>query len=142
MGNKLYFWMLLVIFLSLGFLIQVQNANAMTAAEIEPGIVELSTTNIYGFEIVDSASKKIRGKEWVYFCVREKMSQKKRKDRCFYGRKQDFSEAKTGLVLNGIQFGLKNRIHNSKGYIPLKKNAYFYPARIIRPQYVTLQTSN
>lgn len=138
MGHKVYFWMLLIIFLSLGFLIQVQSANAMTAAEIEPGIVELSTTNIYGFEVVAVESKKIKDKDWVYFCLTEVKPKKTHKVKCFYGLKQDFGEVKKGLVLNGLQYGLKNRIHNAKGNIPLKKNAYFYPARVLRPQYISM----
>ena len=138
MGHKVYFWMLLIIFLSLGFLIQVQSAHAMTAAEVEPGVVELSTTNIYGFEVVSVANKKIRGKEWSYFCMSEVKPKKSQKSKCFYGPQQDFSEVKPGLILNGMQYGLKNRIHNVKGNIPLMKNAYFYPARVVRPQYVSL----
>lgn len=133
MGNKLYFWMLLVIFLSLGFLIQIKNAHAMVAAEIEPGIIELSTTNFQGFQIKDVLEKKVKDKTWVYFCLSEKVS-KKPLTKCFYGLKQDFREVKSGLKLNGIQYGLKKRIHNSKGNIALNKNAYFYPALIIRPQ--------
>lgn len=138
MGNKLYFWMLLVIFVSLGFLIQIQNANAMSAAEIEPGIVELSTTNIYGFEISDVAEKKIKSQDWIYFCLSEKKSSKAHKSKCFYGLKQDFREVKVGMILNGIQYGLKKRILNAKGNLPLSKNAYFYPARVLRPQYVSM----
>lgn len=138
MGHKLYFWMLLMIFLSLGFLIQVQKANAMTAAEVEPGIVEVSTTNIYGFEIQDVAERKIKGKTWVYFCMAEKMPRKQQKHKCFYGLKQDFGNAKVGLVLNGIQYGLKKRISNTKGIVPFRKEAYFYPAIILRPQYVSV----
>lgn len=137
MGHKLYFWMLLIIFLSLGFLIQIQQASAMTAAEIEPGVVEISTTNIYGFEIVDVAEKKIKEKTWVYFCVAEKKPLKSQKNKCFYGLKQDFSEVKAGLVLNGIQYGLKNRIQNSNGMAPFRKNAYFYAVKILRPQYLS-----
>lgn len=138
MGHKLYFWMLLIIFLSLGFLIQVQKANAMTAAEIEPGIVEVSTTNIYGFEIQDVAEKKIKNKTWVYFCMAEKMPRKQQKSKCFYGPKQDFGNVKVGLMLNGIQYGLKKRISNAKGIVSFRKDANFYPARIVRPQYVTM----
>lgn len=138
MGHKVYFWMLLIIFLSLGFLIQVQSANAMTAAEIEPGVVELSTTNIYGFEIKEIATKNIKGKDWAYFCIAEVKPKKAHKTKCFYGLKQDFSEVKVGTILNGLQYGLKNRLHNAKGHIPLRKNAYFYPARVLRPQYVSL----
>lgn len=137
MGQKLYFWMLLIIFLSLGFLIQVQKASAMTAAEIEPGVVEVSTTNIYGFEIQDVAEKKIKDKTWVYFCMAEKMPRKKQKSKCFYGLKQDFGNVKVGLLLNGIQYGLKKRISNANGIVAFRKDAYFYPARIVRPQYVT-----
>lgn len=133
MGHKLYFWMLLVIFLSLGFLIQVKNANAMVAAEIEPGIIELSTTVSSGFQIQNFTEKKIKDKDWVYFCVSEKES-KKPISKCFYGLKQDFREVKMGLKLNGIQYGLKKRIHNTKESVLLKKNAYFYPAIILRPQ--------
>jgi hypothetical protein len=133
MGHKLYFWMLLVIFLSLGLLIQINNANAMVAAEVEPGVIELSTTNTRGFLINDVAEKKVKDKAWIYFCLNEKVS-KKPLTKCFYGLKQDFGEVKPGLVLNGIQYGLKQRIHNAKGNISVHKNAYFYPALILRPQ--------
>jgi hypothetical protein len=136
MGQKLYFWMLLLIFLSLGFLIQINDANAMIAAEIEPGIIELSTTNTHGFLIKEVAEKKIKDQSWVYFCLSEKVS-KKPLTKCFYGRKQDFGEVKRGLTLNGIQYGLKSRLENSKvnhGNSFLHQNAYFYPALILRPQ--------
>lgn len=133
MGHKFYFWMLLVIFLSLGILIQVEQANAMVASEIEPGIVELNTTNVYGFEVKEVLERKVKGKEWIYFCVDEKVS-KKPHSKCFYGLKQDFREVKEGMILNGIQYGLKQRIYNGKGYISLKKNAYFYPVLVLNPQ--------
>jgi hypothetical protein len=135
MGLKFYFWMLLLVFLSLGILIQWDRANAKVAAEVEPGVIELSTTTEAGFEVGD-VFEKITSKNktnWVYFCISEKSS-KKSSPKCFYGARQDFKTIKKGLVLNGIQFGLKNRIQNSKGNIPLEKNAYFYPALILRPQ--------
>lgn len=142
MSHKVYFWMLLVIFLSLGFLIQVQKAHAMMAAKVEPNVIELSTTHIYGFEVLDVAEKSIKGIDWTYFCIGDAKPRRslasKTKIRCFYGLKQDFSEVKKGDILNGIQFGTKDRIHNSKGLIPIKKNAHFYPARVLRPQYVSL----
>lgn len=134
MGHKFYFWMLLVIFVSLGLLIQIDRADAMTASEIGPGIVELSTTNVYGFQIEDVLVRNVKGKDWTYFCLKEKASRKPL-SKCFYGLKQDFGDVKTGLVINGVQYGLKNRIYNGKGIIALRKNAYFYPARILRPHY-------
>ena len=124
MGQKIYFWVLMVLFLTLGLLIQIQKANAFVAAEVEPGIVELSTTSIYGFEVKEVASKTIKGKEWVYFCVNERKSRKSKRTKCFYGLKQDFREVEVGKIINGIRYGLKYRIYNSSGNIPLKKNAY------------------
>lgn len=110
----------------------------MTAAEIEPGIVEISTTNIYGFEVTDVSEKKIKDKTWVYFCMAEKKPRKAQKSKCFYGQKQDFGDVKIGLVLNGIQYGLKNRILNAKGLAPFRKNAYFYAVKVLRPQYISV----
>jgi hypothetical protein len=139
MGQKIYFWILLLIFVSLGILIQFQDADASQAAEIEPGIIELSTTTEAGFKITDVAEKytpKSKAK-WVYFCLYEVTSHLKNKSdkqKCFYGSRDDFKNVKKGLVLNGIQYGLKNRIYNAKGNIPLQKNAYFYPVFVLRPQ--------
>jgi hypothetical protein len=142
MSHKVYFWMLLVIFLSLGFLIQVQKANAMVAAKIEPNVIELSTTNIYGFEVKHVSHRKIKDVEWTYFCISEAKPRRslasKSKLKCFYGLKQDFGEVKVGDILNGIQYGLKDKIQNKRGVTPLRKNAYIYPARILRPQYISL----
>jgi len=78
-------------------------------------------------------AKKIKNKEWIYFCISEKVS-KKPLSKCFYGLKQDFGDVKHGLVLNGIQYGCKERIYNSKGLNTFRKNEYFYPAFILRPQ--------
>jgi hypothetical protein len=133
MGQKFYFWLLLMVFISLGILIQWDRANARVAAEVEPGIIELSTTHESGFEVIDTAEKQIHNSHWVYFCINEKAA-RKFSPKCFYGARDDFKDVKKGLVLNGIQYGLKNRILNSKGNIPLQKNAYFYQALILRPQ--------
>lgn len=138
MGQKVYFWVLMVLFLTLGLLIQIQKANAFVAAEVEPGIVELSTTSIYGFEIKEVASKTIKGKDWIYFCVNERKSRSSHKTKCFYGLKQDFGNVNAGKIVNGIRYGLKHRIFNRSGNIPIKKNAYFYPAQVLRPQYISL----
>lgn len=108
------------------------KAHSMMAAEIEPGIIELNTTSINGFAITDYAEKKIKGKTWVYFCVKAERSTKSAK--CFYGLKDEFKDVKIGLSLNGLQYSLKNRIVNTKGHIPVQKSGYFYRALIVRPQ--------
>jgi len=132
--ENLYFWILLLIFLSLGFLIQMQSANAMVAAEVEPGIIELSTTTESGFEVTQFSEKFVRksNKTWVYFCVKE--LSRKTKEKCFYGQKDEFKDLKKGMRLNGVEYSLRRRIQNDKGYIPLQKNSYFYAALVIRPQ--------
>ncbi len=128
---KIYFTLILM----LGFvsaLIFAPKAHSMTAAEIEPGVIELNTTTVNGFSITEYAEKKVRGKTWVYFCVKAERSTKSAK--CFYGLKEEFKEVKIGLTLNGLQYSLKNRIVNTKGHIPVQKSGYFYRALIVRPQ--------
>ncbi len=138
MSQKIYFWVLMVLFLTLGLLIQVQKAHAFVAAEVEAGIVELSTTSIHGFEVTEVAAKTIKDKKWIYFCMKEKKSRSSKKVKCFYGLEQDFGEVAAGKILNGVRYGLKDRVFNHSGYIPLRKGAYFYPVKVLRPQYISL----
>lgn len=135
MGRRFYFWMLLLIFISLGLIIQLDRANAKVAAEVEPGIIELSTTSEKGFLVEDIADKFVPKSKthWVYFCISEQAF-RRQSSKCFYGTKDEFKSVKKGMVLDGLQYGLKNRILNVRGDIPLQRNAYFYPVLIIRPQ--------
>lgn len=135
MGRRFYFWMLLLIFISLGLIIQLDRANAKVAAEVEPGIIELSTTSEKGFLVEDIADKFVPKSKthWIYFCISEQAF-RRQSPKCFYGTKDEFKSVKKGMILDGLQYGLKNRILNVRGDIPLQRNAYFYPVLIIRPQ--------
>ena len=99
--------------------------------EVEPGMLEMTTSNDYGFVVEDIAEKQIKSKKWLYFCLKEVRGAEKR---CFYGEKSDFNTVKTGLKLNGIQYSLQDRIKNKQGRIPLKNASFFYQAVIVRPQ--------
>lgn len=116
----------------MGALLFAPKGYSMMVAEVEPGIIELNTTTINGFEITDYAEKTIQGKSWVYFCVQSGKMPKSAK--CFYGLKEEFKEVKLGLTLNGLQYSLKNRLVNTKGHIPVQKSSYFYRALVVRPQ--------
>jgi hypothetical protein len=107
------------------------------ASEISKGVIELRSNLDKGLVIIDTAKKYTEksGRKWVYFCVVEsdqvRNIDKKRKKKCFYGEASIFDNVKEGKRLLGIEYGLKNRVYNDKGYIPIGSKRYFYPAQVI-----------
>lgn len=110
---------------------------AFKAYETSPGIIELRAGRDQGL-IVTKAQTRVVGKakkKWLYFCVKENAFKgqkiKTNAEKCFYGSPRQFRNVKVGERFVSIEYGLKNRVYNSKGLIAIGAERYFYPVYVL-----------
>lgn len=106
-----------------------QRALGYLVSEMEPGILELK--GIPDGSLVVEKVHVDKKKRWIYFEVKEAGSMSSFSanaiKKYFYApyRQIKLNESQRIRVL---QFGVGNRINNSRGKIPFGPRRYFYPA--------------
>ena len=114
------------------FVLAAARAEAYVAYETSPGTIEIRGTRDQGLAVRLVQERKIRGKSWVYFCVVDRAPQSKiKREKCFYGNPSTFKGLRVGSVFRSIEYGLKNRVHNSLGQIAIGSQMHFYPAYVL-----------
>lgn len=109
-------------------------ANAFVAYETAQGIVEVRSLNDWGLNVTRVQKRKsANGKRWIYFCVNEITAKniKTPAEKCFYGNPKTFSNVRVGARFRSIEYGLRNRVYNNKGFIAIGSERYFYPVYVL-----------
>lgn len=96
------------------------KSHAFFVSEVEPGIVELKGALDGSLAAYKTHIDKKR--RWIYLEIKEGKD-----SRFFYASYKDFTKLNQNKKLKSLQYGIGNRIQNSKGKIPFGAQRYFYP---------------